>query len=314
MEKVLITGGAGFIGFHLASHLSKKASVTICDNLSRGKEDSDLNELLDESNVDFVKCDLTKTDELDKLEKYDYVYHLAAVQGTKNFYEKPHVVLRTNLLSTINLLDWYTENKGRKILFSSSSEAYAGTITKFAGKIPTPEGIPLSIDDIFNPRWSYGGSKIAGELLFANYARAHGFDMSIIRYHNVYGPRMGEDHVVPQFIRRALAKEDPFKIYGGKETRAFCYIDDAIRATELVMKSSERMVHIGNDEEIMITDLAKKILEITGFRPTIDVQKAPEGSVSRRCPDITLLRKLGFSPSTKLKDGLKKTIDWYSSV
>src|SRR3989344_2933726 len=107
MEKVLITGGAGFIGFHLASYLSKKASVTICDNLSRGRDDADLKALLGSKNVSFVKCDLTKTDDLGKLEKHDYVYHLAAVQGTKNFYEKPHTVLRTNLLSTINLLDWY---------------------------------------------------------------------------------------------------------------------------------------------------------------------------------------------------------------
>lgn len=313
--KILITGGAGFVGFHLARRLAGH-EVHICDNLSRGRMDEELKELL-ESGVSFIQCDLTSAAELGKLDSdYSHVYHLAAVQGTKNFYEIPDKVLRTNLLSSINVLDWFAAAECGKILFSSSSENYAGTIRRFGGQIPTPEDIPLCIDDVKNPRWSYGVSKIAGELLFLNYARARKFRASIIRYHNIYGPRMGFDHVIPEFALRLLQKEDPFKIYGGAETRAFCYVDDAVAATELVMNSPNTdgdIVHIGKEDEISIANLAKKMFDIAGFHPELEMLPAPQGSVQRRCPDTSRLLELGFAARVQLDEGLKRTYEWYKA-
>ena len=129
---------------------------------------------------------------------------------------------------------------------------------------------------------------------------------------------MGYEHVIPEFSMRLINKEDPFTIYGGDETRAFCYAEDAVKATQLVMESgrtNNEIIHIGNDtEEITIKDLAKKMFEISGFRPSVDIKPAPEGCVQRRCPDITKLKSLtGFNPGISLNEGLRKTMEWYKS-
>ena len=304
MSNVLVTGGAGFIGFHLAKKLAEKNHVTIWDNLSRGKMDGGLKQLVESKNVEFEQVDLTKAGEP---EKHDAEFG--------QVYEKPEAVLRTNILSTMNMLDWFKDKKG-KILFSSSSETYASTVSRFNAKVPTPEDVPLSIEDIFNPRWSYGGSKIAGELLFANYGKRFGFGYTIIRYHNIYGPRMGHEHVIPEFSERLLRKEEPFRIYGGENTRAFCYITDAVEASIKVMESPKtngEIVHIGNSsEEISIRGLAEKLMKVTGKKRRIGVLDEAEGSVKRRCPDTTKLKKLtGFEAKVSLEKGLKETFDWY---
>jgi len=318
MIKTLITGGAGTIGLPLAQHLyAQGQEITICDNLFKPKiKDKELNDFLKQKNVKFINIDLTKFENLKKLEKdYNYVYHLAAINGTKYFYEIPQEVLRINTLAMINILEWFKDTTCGKILFSSSNEAYASTINKIGGPIPTPEDIMLSIGDIKNPRWSYGGSKLIGELFFINYARAYKFNMSIIRYHNSYGPRMGYAHVIPEFIMRIIKKENPFNIYGGKETRAFCYISDTVKATQLVMeskKTNDEIIHIGNDqEEISMINLAKKMFDLFGYYPKLKINPAPEGSVNRRCPGITKLKKLGYKPEVNLDTGLKLTYEWY---
>ena len=324
-NKVLVTGGAGFIGLQLAKHLLDKGNtVHVCDNLFRGKMDQEFSEFIEQKNVTYIQMDLTKPEEFSKLDKdYNHVYHLAAINGTKHFYNIPDAVLRTNILSVINILDWFKDicaknNRNSKILFSSSSETYAGTFRKFGLPIPTPENVPLTIEDTSNPRWSYGGSKIIGELLFINYARQHKFKMSMIRYHNIYGPRMGFEHVMPEFIMRILKKEKPFSIFGGEETRAFCYIDDAVEATRLVMeseKTNNQMVHIGNsNEEVTIINLAKILFTISKETPDIEVKPAPEGSVQRRCPDISKLQNLtGFKPKISIHEGLNRMFVWYKT-
>jgi nucleoside-diphosphate-sugar epimerase len=190
--KTLITGGAGVVGLPLAKHLYEQGhEITIADNLSKGGlQDEELKDFL--KKIKFANVDLTNPKEFSKLDNdYDYVYHLAAINGTKYFYEIPHEVLRVNTLSAINILEWFRNTECGKILFTSSNEAYASTINKLGGPIPTPEDIMLSVEDIKNPRWSYGGSKIIGELFFMNYAKSFDFNMSIVRYHNSYGPRMG---------------------------------------------------------------------------------------------------------------------------
>lgn len=321
-KRVLITGGGGFIGYHLARHLVDNSyNVTILDNFARGKADEELDKLLDEYNISFITGDITKQETFNNLDnEFDYIYHLAAINGTDNFYKIPDKVLKVGILGTINILDFFIKQKKGKLLFSSSSEAYAGTLKLLKEKfpIPTPEDVPLLIEDPKNVRWSYGASKILSEVAFHSYAKVHNMkNFTIIRYHNIYGPRMGFEHVIPQFIERIFKKESPFKIFGGEETRTFCYIDDTIKATKLVMeseKSNGETIHIGrSDGEIKIVELAKQLFGIAKVNPVIDIQKAPEGSVIRRCPDTSKLQSLGFIPKVSLNEGLKKTYDWYKN-
>jgi nucleoside-diphosphate-sugar epimerase len=319
MNKVLVTGGAGFIGFHLSSFLVKHGyKLTILDNFARGVEDKDFEELISKKNVQFVKGDITKESTFEKLDSdFDYIYHLAAINGTENFYKIPDKVLKVGAVGTLNILDWFSQCKKGKILFSSSSEVYSGGLKLLGDKfpIPTPEDVPLVVDDPTNLRWSYGASKIIGEVAMYAYAKAYNINFSIIRYHNIYGPRMGFEHVIPQFIGRIMKKDDPFKIFGGEETRTFCFIDDAIFATKMVMESNKtnrETIHIGrNDGEIKIIDLAKRLFKIAKVNPAIEINKAPLGSVMRRCPDTTKLKSLGFKAKTDLNEGLRCCYDWY---
>jgi len=316
---ILITGGAGFIGFHLAKHLAaQNYEVVILDNFARGKEDKEFKELIEKKNVQFLQRDITKAESFDDLKDFDYIYHLAMINGTENFYNIPDKVLKVGILGTLNVLDWLIKQKKGKLLFSSSSETYAGTLKLLGDKfpIPTHEEVPLVVNDPKNVRWSYGASKILSEVAIHSYAKAHNMkNFSIIRYHNIYGPRMGFEHVIPQFIERIVKKENPFKIFGGQETRTFCYIDDAVKATQLVMeseKANEKTIHIGkSDGEIKIMDMAKKLFQIANSNPKIEIQKAPEGSVMRRCPDTSKLKDLGFTSQIDLEQGLKHTYDWY---
>ena len=321
VKKSLITGGCGTIGYFLAKYLAEQGQeVTVADNLSRGKIDTEMEKLLERPNIKFIELDVTDPAQFKKLDSgYDYVYHLAAINGTKYFYEMPEQVLKVGVLGVINILEWFKEQKKGKILFTSSNEAYASYINLTGGPIPTPETVALAIDDVFNPRWSYGGSKIIGELLFVNYSRAYKFPMTIIRYHNSYGPRMGQEHVIPEFLLRIIRKEDPFKIFGSDTTRSFCYIDDTIRATRQVMESENtngEIVHIGNNqEEITMLDLAKKMFDLFGFHPkNLEINEVPQGSVKRRCPDLAKIKKLtGFKAKVSLAEGLRKTYDWYKN-
>lgn len=321
MTKVLITGGAGFIGFHLAKYLSKMPfDITIADNLSRGKRDRALVNLINKSNVTLIEVDLTKPKNYCLLDNnYDYIYHLAAINGTANFYKRPDEVLKVNIISLLYLLEWINKDKCKKLLLTSSSETYAGTIKAFSENdnfIPTTEDIPLTIDNIFNSRNSYAGSKIIGELLTINYCRKKKIPFNIVRYHNIYGPRMGYDHVIPQFCQRIFQKSDPFLIYGGKETRSFCYIDDGVKASHLVMinsKCNNQVFNIGNDqEEIAIYELAQRLLKMSNYTPAIEVKPAPAGSVKRRCPDLSkLFSYTDYQPAVSLERGLRQTYEWY---
>ncbi len=322
MKKILITGGAGFIGYHLAKRLAaKKYKIVIADNFFRSQHDKDLAGLLAMPNVKLMETDLTRTKNWKQLGSgYDEVYHLVGINGTKYFYEIPHEVLRIGVSTTMNALEWFrAKNKkpGAKILYTSSNEAYAGALEAF-GKlpIPTPENVPLIVADTYNPRWSYGGQKLIGELFFIHYAKAYNFRMSIVRPHNFYGPRAGYEHAVPQMIARTEAGEEPFIVYGADETRSFCYIDDAVEAIQKVMESKKTdggTYHIGSMEETGIRELADQIFTLMGKRPNkITVKKSSAGSVKRRLADVSKIKKdTGWSARTPLKKGLQKTIEWY---
>lgn len=319
MKKVLLLGGAGFIGLNIARYLCIKGGyvITIADNFFRGKLDENLQELIDRYKIKIVSDDFTNSASFNQLEKdYDHVYMLASVVGVKYTEEIPNELIRINTALIFNTLEWIKQTACKKILFTSTSECYAGTIEAFGYKIPTPEEVPLCIEDIRHPRFTYAVTKMLGESGFMNYARVYGFECTIVRYHNVYGPRMGFKHVIPQVTQRFLNGENPFKIIGYDQTRSFNFVDDAVLGTVLSMEQPDtngEIFHIGDMRaEISIEELVKYMGELTGYKGTYEMVAAPSGSVSRRCPDTSKARKvLGYEPKTTWQEGVAKTVDWY---
>lgn len=310
--KVLILGGAGFIGVHLTRRLLADGhDVTIVDDFSRGRDDSELAAL----GVSTLHADLTERSSFCLIPRgWDQVYLLAAVVGVRNVERDPGRVLRVNTLSALNTIDWV--QPGERLFFASTSETYAGGVASGIVPVPTPETVPLVIEDITAPRFAYAVSKMLGEAAVLHMARSRGIACVVGRFHNVYGPRMGADHVIPELSIRALREENPFRVYGADQTRAFCYVDDATDAMVRLMATdaaTEEVVHIGDDtEEIAIADLTKLVLRVADFHPELDSVPAPAGSVTRRCPDLTKLRRLtGFRPTVSLEEGVERTFAWY---
>lgn len=307
-QTFLVTGGAGFIGSHLVERLANEGHKVICmDNYFRGSKKN----LLKSRNIILKKGDVRKLSEWPKYKgKIDGIFHLAAINGTPNFYEIPEVVLDVNVKGTINALEYSIKNKIKYFAFASSSETYG--IPK---KFPTPENIPLVIQDVSNPRWSYGGSKIIGEVYCANFARKYGFRCSILRYNNIYGPRDEKGHVIPDLIKKMKSKKK-FSVEGnGKETRSFCYIDDAIDATIMIknkQKEKFNTFNIGTNIETKISDLVKLIIQISGKKREPFFKEKANAGTSRRLPDISKIRKMGFKPKTSLEEGLKTVYSLYS--
>jgi len=321
-KKILITGGAGFIGFHLANKLALQGhDIVIADNFFRSEHDADLKELLTKPNVKLYQADLTDKESWKEIGSgYDEVYHLVGINGTKLFYEIPHEVLRIGVATTMNVLEWFrtVNNKpNAKILYTSSNEAYAGALDAFGQlPLPTPENVPLVIADPYNPRWSYAGQKLIGELFFIHYAKAYNFRMSIVRPHNFYGPREGYAHVIPEIIERIKTHVEPFPIFGADDTRSFCYIDDAVEAIQAVMESEKTdggTYHIGTHRETVIQELIETIFKIMQWHPKeLDIKKSPEGSVKRRLPDVSKIKRdTGWEAKVELEEGLKKMVEWY---
>lgn len=312
-------GGAGFVGYHLAERLSREwHALTLVDDLSRGRMDTELESLLARPGVRFVKADLTDPAALAALPRaWDHVYVLAAVVGVRPTAADPARVIRVNTLATLNVLEWLTGDAG-VVFFASTSETYAGGVAPGHVPVPTPEDVPLSIADIANPRFAYAASKILGEAAMLHYARKKGFHVVVGRFHNVYGPRMGADHVVPELCLRALDREDPFRVYGPEQRRAFCHVADAVEAVTRLMATEQargRVVNVGNDtEETRVSDLLGLVLRIARFAPRLEPVPAPPGSVARRCPDLSRLRALtGFMPKVSLEQGVRDTFDWYQA-
>ncbi|SMD16318.1 NAD-dependent epimerase/dehydratase family protein [Kibdelosporangium aridum] len=307
--RVLVLGGAGFIGLHLTRRLLADGhDVTVVDDFSRGRDDPDLAAL----EVPVISADLTDPEAYQKIpHDWDQVYLLAAVVGVRNVEKDPGKVVRVNTMVVLNTLDWIRPEE--KLFFASTSEIYAGGVTAGIVQVPTPETVPVMIEDVTAARFAYAASKLIGEEAVVHIGRAKGLQFVIGRFHNVYGPRMGADHVIPELSLRAARREDPFKVYGTDQYRAFCYVDDAVTAMLLSMaKVSGEIVHIGTDEETNIGDLTKLVLRIAEHDPVLDVEDAPAGSVARRCPDLTKLRALtGYEPAVSLEEGVRRTFEWY---
>ncbi len=317
MARILIVGGAGFIGYHLACRLAAEGhTITLADDLSRGRRDAAIEALCAGREVTLLQADLTSPRALAPLQRaWDLVYMLAAVVGVRNVETDPARVIRVNTLSLLNLLDWLP-GRDEVLFFASTSEAYAGGVEAGIVPVPTPEDVPLSVPDIRAPRFAYAASKILGEAAVIHGARARDLRYVIGRFHNVYGPRMGADHVIPELALRAIRREDPFPLYGAEQRRAFCHVSDAVEAmTRLVATEAAwgQIVNIGNDtEETGVEALLGLILRAAGFAPTIERLPAPPGSVARRCPDLARLRSLtGFRPTVSLAAGVGETFEWY---
>jgi nucleoside-diphosphate-sugar epimerase len=317
MRRVLVTGAAGFLGFYLAQLLARNSDTkVICvDNFIRGEPDEAYRELTARANVERVDMDLNDQAAVRTLpENVDLIFHMAALNGTQNFYERPFEVLKCCTLPTIHLIDRYgPTGRIRRFVYAGSSEAYASTVTRFAWPIPTGEDVPLSIDDVFNSRWSYGCSKIHGEIATINGCRQFGMPFTIVRYHNAYGPRMGDKHVVPDFLLRA--RRGVFELYGYDDTRSFIYADDAARATVALAETASaagQIVNVGGEREIRIRDLGEMMMKLCGFEGEIALHPSPAGSVNRRAPKLDRLRELiGYEETVSLEEGLKRTAKAY---
>lgn len=319
MSRVLITGGAGFIGYHLAKRISSDSvnEITLADNMSRGEIDSEFNGILMRKNVRLERGDLTDPKFFTQLDKdYEYIYHLAAIIGVKNVMEHPDKVLSVNAVSTLNLFDYARSIKGlKRIFFSSTSEVYAGTLKHFGIKVPTDENVALAIEDISVPRTSYALSKIYGESTGLVYGIKYGIPVTIGRYHNIYGPRMGFWHVIPETFMK-IHNSATIGVPSPGHTRAFCFIDDAVELTIRACENKNTLnevVNIGNSkEEISIKDLVMKIAKIMGKKVVIKELPDTIGSPARRCPDTSKIERLtGYAAAVSLEDGIRKTYGWY---
>jgi len=314
-RKFLVTGGTGFLGANLVKMLLEEGHlVRILDNESRGQKNR-LAEKKDQIEIfvgdvrDFAVVE-------NAMKGCQSVVHMAYINGTEFFYNKPELVLEVGVKGMLNVLDACRSQQVVDLILISSSEVY-----QTPPIIPTPEDVPLIIPDIHNPRYSYGGGKVISELLAINYGRK-GFERVVtVRPHNVFGPDMGWEHVIPQFILRAHDQikkqgEGPlvFPIQGqGTETRAFVGIDDFTEGLMIAIKKGQHqeIYHIGSEEEIPIADVARKI--VTELGREIEIQPGPltPGSVARRCPDISKIRRLGYNPKLTFDKALPPVIDWY---
>jgi len=310
----LVTGGTGFIGAALVRALvSRGDRVRSLDNGSRGA----VRRLGDSAGeVELVSGDIRDgaavTEAMQGIER---VVHLAYINGTEHFYQRPELVLEVALKGIVNVIDACVSRGVGELVLASSSEVYQSP-----PRVPTDETAPLSVPDPHNPRYSYGGGKIISELMALNYGRRHIPRVLVFRPHNVYGPDMGWEHVVPQLalrvrmLARASAGRLDLPIQGtGTETRAFVHIDDLVKGVLCVVDAGEHLgiYHVGSAEEVTIADLAQRIGRCFSREVRVIPGDLREGSTLRRCPDISKLRALGYEPQVPLSAGLPPTVRWY---
>lgn len=313
--RALVTGAAGFLGFHLARRLLARGdSVVMVDNFTRGEADGAYRDLCGHPRAAALQLDLNDPAAAAELPSdVDVVFHLAALNGTQNFYEHPLAVLRNSTLPTFTLLERFRGARLRRFVYAGSSESYAGTVTLFGWPVPTAEDVPLTIGDVRNPRWSYAASKLHGEVLTALGCGELGLPFTVLRYHNAYGPRMGDKHVLPDFLARA--RDGILALHGHEETRSFLYVDDAVDATIALAEceaAAGEVVHVGSPREIAIADLARLAMQVAGLSGEIALHPAPPGSVRRRAPDTAKLRRLiGFTEKVSLEEGLARMAAYY---
>jgi len=312
---LLITGSDGFIGKNFIKYLRTQPNLNIISIDKNFSNANSIETFANNTKITHLKIDLTDINAFEVLTQYeiDYVYHFAAVNGTQKFYREPWTVFFNSSLPTINLINFALKTwpKLVRFIYTSSSEVYADINSSESEK--TNELVPVGFRNVLNPRWSYGGAKLLGELALNSANVQHGMPFTIIRYHNVYGPDMGINHVIPDFINRG--KVGIFELNGFKNVRSFIYITDAIRATFKIGNSAlaiNKIVHVGNEEPVTMRELAESIMKAANWVGTIDLKDAPEGSTNFRCPDTSLLRNIiKFDSDIDLNTGLGLTCEWY---
>lgn len=306
--KILVTGGAGFIGSHLCERLLHDGHEVFCvDNFITGSR----SHLKGEKKLHIIEHDITEPLNLKGEEELDQIYHLASPASPVDYREIPLQTLMTNSVGTKNVLD-IAGKYFLPFLLASTSEVYGDPLEH-----PQTESYRGNVNTL-GERSCYNEGKRFAEALTYNYWRHFQFDLKIVRIFNTYGPRMRkhDGRVIPEFIRRAI-EDEPLRIAGdGKQTRSFCYVDDMVDGLVKAMAHEEKEfsgpVNLGNPHEITIDDLAQKIVELTGSESMISNVEAAEDDPRQRCPDITLAReKYGFEPKVGLDEGLKRTIAFF---
>ena len=319
MPKTLITGSAGFIGLHLARELLVRGhELTLMDNFARGVKDAEFEEVVSRPGTHVVDRDLLHHGAFDNLpDDYDFVVHLAALLGVQNVRNRPYEVLTLNNAMLERVIEFARRQRRlARLLFSSTSEVYGGTLRYFGMPVPTPETTPLTINDLAEPRTSYMLSKIYGEAL----CRYSGLPFTLIRVHNAYGPRMGLSHVIPELLRKAhdLPQRGKLQVFSVSHRRAFCYISDVVELIARMLESpvcNGEVLNVGNEsQEISIRDLARIILETVGSDAEIVALPETPGSPERRAPDMCKAEALlGYRARIDVREGVRRTYEWYRS-
>ncbi len=307
MSKVIvITGGAGFIGSHLADFFIDMGDrVYVLDNLLTGNL-KNIEHLFGHKNFTFFHMDVTNYIHIPG--QVDYVLHFASPASPVDYLEFPIQTLKVGALGTHKALG-LAKDKGATFLLASTSEVYGDPLVN-----PQPESYWGNVNPI-GPRGVYDEAKRYAEALTMAYHRYHGVNTRIVRIFNTYGPRMrlNDGRVVPNFITQAL-KNEPLTVYGdGKQTRSFCYVDDLINGiVKLLQVEFHEPVNLGNPEEYTILDFARLIIELTGSKSSITYKPLPEDDPKVRRPDISRARRLlQWEPVIPVREGLKKTIEYF---
>ena len=312
----LVTGGTGFIGSALVRRLVAECHrVRVLDNDSRGLKGR-LADLA--GRIEMVPGDIRDTGLVaEAAQGVDSVIHLAFVNGTRHFYERPELVLEVGVKGMTNVLDACLAAGVLELVLASSSEVY-----QTPARVPTDERAALVVPDPLNPRYSYGAGKIISEVMALNYGRRHFRRVLIFRPHNVYGPDMGWEHVLPQFVLRMKKLKDKFEntidfpIQGtGDETRALVFIDDFVDGLLILLERGEPLgiYNVGTEDEVTVAELAVRVGAFYGRRVRLVPGPAAAGGTPRRCPDIAKLKALGYRPRVSLDEGLPKLARWYDA-
>lgn len=303
--RILVTGGAGFIGSHLCDRLIAEGHEVICvDNLFTGSKDN-IKQLIDNPHFKFIEHDIVEPLFID--EAIDQIYNLASPASPIHYQNNPVHTTKTSTVGVINMLG-LAHKHGARILQASTSEVYGD-----------PEAHPQAEEyhgnvSFTGPRACYDEGKRVSETLCFDYHRMHGMEIKVVRIFNTYGPRMAFDdgRVISNFITQAL-KGKPLTVYGdGTQTRSFCYVDDLVDGLIKMMNSEKNItgpINLGNPGEKSMLEMAEKIIALTGSSSKIVYKDLPIDDPRRRCPDITKAQKmLGWTPRVELEEGLKKTI------
>ena len=308
-KRILVTGGAGFIGSHLCKRLVDEGQQVYClDNLFTGSR-RNITSLLDKENFEFIRHDVVQPYELD----VDEIYNLACPASPVHYQYNPIKTMKIGFLGMMNVLDLAVRS-GAKVLQASTSEVYGDPLVH-----PQPESYWGHVNPI-GIRSCYDEGKRAAETLCFDYRRHYNLDVKVVRIFNTYGPNMHpqDGRVVSNFIVQALQNK-PITIFGdGSQTRSFCYVNDLVEGMWRMMQTSQEVsgpINLGNPEEFSMLDLAKKIIDLTHSKSEITYQQLPQDDPRQRKPDITLVKNiLGWEPQVHLTEGLGHTIFYFSQL